>query len=95
MSFSSQEKLTTREKSVDLETVINNTSSFGKEKLVVPLIVTPNVNNANRRQEKDKKLNCKLCGICVQKGIVFIFANNLNGVLEQNYSIGGFKKGKW
>jgi hypothetical protein len=28
--------------------------SFGEEELVVPLIATPNVDNANRRQEKDK-----------------------------------------
>jgi hypothetical protein len=31
--------------------------SFGKEKLVAPLIAMPNVDKANRRQEKGKKLN--------------------------------------
>jgi hypothetical protein len=30
-------------------------SSFGEEKLVVPLIATPDVDNANRRQEEGKK----------------------------------------
>ncbi len=31
--------------------------SFGKEKLVAPLIAIPNVDKANRRQEKGNKLN--------------------------------------
>ncbi len=69
--------------------------SFGGERLVVPLIATPNVDNANRRQEKSKKLNYKLHAICVQIGIVFDFANNLDGVLVRNYAIGGFKKREW
>jgi hypothetical protein len=30
---------------------------FGEEKLVAPLIAIPNVDKANRRQEKGKKLN--------------------------------------
>jgi hypothetical protein len=30
---------------------------FGEEKLVAPLIAIPNVDRANRRQEKGKKLN--------------------------------------
>jgi hypothetical protein len=30
---------------------------FGEEKPVAPLIAIPNVDKANRRQEKDKKLN--------------------------------------
>jgi hypothetical protein len=30
---------------------------FGEESLVVPLIAIPNVDKANRRQEKGKKLN--------------------------------------
>jgi hypothetical protein len=68
--------------------------SFGGEKLVAPLIVTPNVDNANRRQEKGKKLNYKLHVICVQKGIVFIFAGYLDRALVRNYAIGGFKKGE-
>jgi len=34
-----------------------NSFSFGKEKLVAPLIAIPNVDKANRRQEKGKKLN--------------------------------------
>jgi hypothetical protein len=34
--------------------------SFGEKNLVAPLIATPNVNNANRRQKKGKKLNYKL-----------------------------------
>ncbi len=33
------------------------TFSFGKEKLVAPLIAIPNVDKANRTQEKGKKLN--------------------------------------
>ena len=33
------------------------TFPFGKEKLVAPLIAIPNVDKANRRQEKGKKLN--------------------------------------
>jgi hypothetical protein len=28
--------------------------SFGEEKLVAPLIATPNVDNANRRQKREK-----------------------------------------
>jgi hypothetical protein len=46
-----------------------------EEKLVAPLIATPNVDNANRREEKGKKPNYKLRVILLQKGIVFIFAN--------------------
>ncbi len=38
----------------------------------MPLIATPNVDNANRRQKKGKKLNCKLCVILKQNGIVFV-----------------------
>jgi hypothetical protein len=45
------------------------------------LIATPNVDNANRRQEKGRKLNNKLCVICMQKGIVFIFAIYLDGAI--------------
>jgi hypothetical protein len=39
--------------------VSKNKSSFpfGKEKLVAPLIAIPNVDKANRRQEKGKRLN--------------------------------------
>jgi hypothetical protein len=48
--------------------------SFGGEKLVAPLIATPNVDNANRIQKKGKKLNYKMRVILMQKGIVFIFA---------------------
>jgi hypothetical protein len=33
------------------------TFPFGEEKLVAPLIAIPNVDKANRRQEKGKKLN--------------------------------------
>jgi hypothetical protein len=33
------------------------TFSFGEEKLVAPLIAIPNVDNANRREEKGKKPN--------------------------------------
>jgi hypothetical protein len=61
----------------------------------VYLIATPNVGNANRRQEKGKKLNYKLRVIHVQKGVVFIFANYLDGVLVRNYAEGGFKKGEF
>jgi hypothetical protein len=55
--------------------------SFGEEELVAPLIATPNVDNANRRQKKGKKLNYMLCVILMQKGIVFVFANYLDNVL--------------
>jgi hypothetical protein len=58
------------------------------------LIATPNVDNANRRQKKDKKLNYKLCVILMQKGIVvFIFANYLDNVLLWNYAMSGFERG--
>ncbi len=30
---------------------------FGEEKLIAPLIATPNVDRANQRQEKGNKLN--------------------------------------
>jgi hypothetical protein len=30
---------------------------FGEEKLIAPLIAIPNVDKANRRQEKGKRLN--------------------------------------
>ncbi len=58
-----------------------NIFSFGEEKLVAPLIATPNVDNANRRKKKGKKLNYNLRVILIQKGIVFIFANYLDDVL--------------
>ena len=35
----------------------NRDFPFGEEKLVAPLIAIPNVDKANRRQEKGKKLN--------------------------------------
>jgi hypothetical protein len=66
--------------------------SFGEEKLVAPLIATPNVDNANRRQKKGKKLNYKLRVILMQKGIVFVFANYLDDVLVWNYDMSGFKR---
>jgi hypothetical protein len=59
------------------------------------LIATPNVDNANRRQVKDKKLNYKLRGFCMQKRIVFVFENYLDKVLVRNYAMGGFKKREW
>ena len=34
-----------------------NRMVLGEKKLVAPLIAIPNVDKANRRQEKDKKLN--------------------------------------
>jgi hypothetical protein len=57
------------------------------EKLVAPLIATPNVDIANRRQEKSKKLNYKLHVILMQKGIVFVFANYLDDALVGNYAM--------
>ena len=57
------------------------------------LIATPNVDNANRRQKKGKKLNYKLHVILMQNGIVFIFANYLDNVLVWNYAMRGFKRG--
>jgi hypothetical protein len=57
------------------------------------LIATPNIDNANRRQEKGKKLNYKLCVILTQKGIVFVFANYLDNLLVWNYTMGWFKRG--
>ncbi len=61
----------------------------------MPLIATPNLDNTNRSQKKGKKLNYKLCVMCMQKRIVFVFTNYLNGVLVQNSAIGGFKQGEW
>jgi hypothetical protein len=57
------------------------------------LIATPNIDNANRRQEKGKKLNYKLRVILTQKGIVFVFANYLDNLLVWNYAMGWFKRG--
>ncbi len=58
------------------------------------MIATPNVDNANRRQKKGKKLNYKLRVILMQKGIVvFVFANYLDDVLEWNHAMNGFKRG--
>jgi hypothetical protein len=59
------------------------------------LIATPHVDNVNKRQAKSKKINYKLRVIHVQKGIIFIFANYLEGVLVKNYTVGGFEKGEW
>ncbi len=56
------------------------------------MIAITNVDNANRRQKKGKKLNYKLRVILMQKGIVFVFANYLDNVLVWNYPIGGFKR---
>jgi hypothetical protein len=56
------------------------------------LIATPNVDNANRRQKKGKKLNYKLRVTLMQKGIVFI-ANYLDDTLVWNYAMGWFKRG--
>jgi hypothetical protein len=57
------------------------------------LIATPDVDNANRRQQNWQKLNYKLCVICMQKGIVvFIFSNYLDNVLVWNYAMSGFKR---
>ncbi len=56
------------------------------------LIATSNVDNANRRQKR-QKLNYKLCVILMQKGIVvFVFANYLNDVLVWHYAMSGFKR---
>ncbi len=41
--------------------------SFGKEKLVAPLIAIPNVDKANGRQEKGKKLNSTACNLYAKK----------------------------
>jgi hypothetical protein len=59
----------------------------------MPLIATPNVDNANTRQKKGKKPNYKLHLILMQKGIVFVFANCLDDVLVWNYDMGWFKRG--
>jgi hypothetical protein len=56
------------------------------------LIATPNVDNANRRQKNDKKLNYKLCVILMEKRIVFIYVNYLDDVLVWNYAMSGFKR---
>ncbi len=64
----------------------------GGKTCCTPLIATPNVDNANRRQKKGKKLNYKLRVILMQKGIVFIFANYLDNVLVWNYTMSGFKR---
>ncbi len=58
------------------------------------MIATPNVDNANRRQWKGKKLNYKLRVILMQKEIVvFLFANYLDDILVWNYAMSGFKRG--
>jgi hypothetical protein len=58
------------------------------------LIATPNVDNANGRQKKGKQPNYNALVILMQKGIVvFVFANYLDDVLEQNYAMSGFKRG--
>jgi hypothetical protein len=67
--------------------------SFGEEKLIAPLIATPNEDNANRRQKNGKKLSYKLRVILILKGIVFIFANYLDNVLVWNFAMGWFKSG--
>ncbi len=67
--------------------------SFGAEKLGAHLIATPNVDNANRRQQKGKKLNYKLCVTLMQKGIVFVFANYLDDDLVWKYTMGWCMKG--
>jgi hypothetical protein len=51
-----------------------------------------NVDNANRRQKKGKKLNYKLHVILMQKGVVFFFANYLDNILVWNYDMSGFKR---
>jgi hypothetical protein len=61
-------------------------------KLVAPLIATPNVDNANRRQKKGKKLSYKLCVILIQKGIVFGFAIYLDNDLVWNYAVSGLTR---
>ena len=58
------------------------------------MIATPNVDNANRRQKKGKKLNYKLRVILMQKGIVFVFVDYLDDVLVCNYAMSGFKR-RW
>jgi hypothetical protein len=65
---------------------------FGEEKLIAPLIATPYVDNANRRQKKGKKLTYKLRVILIQNGIVFIFANYLDDVLVWIYAMSGLKR---
>jgi hypothetical protein len=58
------------------------------------LIATPHVDNANGRQKKGKQPNYKLRAILMQKGmVVFVFANYLDNVLDQNYAMSGFKRG--
>jgi hypothetical protein len=66
---------------------------YEEEKLVLPLIASPNVDNANRRQDKGKKLNYRQRVILMQKGIVFVFASCLDDVLVWNYAMGWFKIG--
>jgi hypothetical protein len=41
---------------------------LGKEKLITPLIATPNVDKANRRQEERRKTKLALCVIRMQNG---------------------------
>jgi hypothetical protein len=57
------------------------------------LIATPNEDNANKIQKR-QKLNYKLRVILMQKGIViFVFANYLDDVPVWNYAMSGFKRG--
>jgi hypothetical protein len=54
----------------------------------VPLTATPNVDNANRREAKGKKLNYNLCVIFLQKGIVFVFFKLLEHIPSTELCVG-------
>jgi hypothetical protein len=67
--------------------------SFWGGKTHCALIASPNVDNANRRQKR-QKLKYKPRVIIMQKGIVvFVFSNYLDDVLVWNYAMIGFKIG--
>ncbi len=69
---------------------------FGEEKLVALLIAILNVNKANKRQEKGKKLNKQLRVIHMQKGIIeFIFCNLPGQIPSTEFCNGGFEKREW
>ncbi len=57
------------------------------------MIATPNVDNANRRQKR-QKLNYKLRVVLTKKEIVvFVVANYFDDVLVWSYAMSGLREG--
>jgi hypothetical protein len=64
---------------------------FGEEKLVAPLIATPNVDNASRRQKRQKAKQQATCNSYSERNCIG-FANYLDDVLVWNYTMSGLKR---